>query len=414
MGELADANDIEDIDHVQAGDALDIPVTSTGYTVAPGDTLGEIARAFGVPVEGLLTGNDLSDPDEIVAGSRLTILLPGSSDAIPERMRNSTRLEPHVVQPGESLSRLAARYGISTGTLAQRNGLANPDHIQAGQAIVLRRPSFSYTIEQGDTLSGIAATFALSMETLVSENGIFDPARIFAGGELVIPSEVPVASERIGESRHGRAISAFTIGTGDDRIVLVGGLHAGPEAESSDIVQALFNHFGQAIGALPAGTEIVFLPRTNPDAYAAGSRLNALGVDLNRNWPAENWSALATHGDTPVSGGLKPLSEPETAALYAFLVEHAPDLVLSYHGYAALIEDNGVGAASALAPAYAESADYEHIDEWPYYVITGQFIDAMAEAGIAAADIELAQDDPAAFERNLLGLAAAWEELAAR
>lgn len=219
----------------------------------------------------------------------------------------------------------------------------------------------------------------------------------------------------IGHSVRGRPIEAFSIGNGTSTIVLVGGIHNGAEEESVHLVRELLAHFEDHPSELPGDIQLVFVPNVNPDGYAAGTRTNARGVDLNRNWPTVDWKPVAMHGDQEVSGGTAPLSEPETRALHDLLLELDPLFVLSYHGYASLIEDNGVEAnglelAFELTAAYAAATGYEHIRDWPYYEITGQLIDAMEEEGIAAADVELALNDATPFQRNLRGLRATMRE----
>lgn len=224
------------------------------------------------------------------------------------------------------------------------------------------------------------------------------------------------APEVIGESLQGRPIESFELGEGDTILALIGGIHTGLEVESVYIVEQLLKHFIDNPGDIPAGTRLVFVPNANPDGYARGARTNARHVDLNRNWPTEDWQPEAVHGQTPVNAGSKPLSEPETRALHDYLVELEPSYVLSYHGYAALLDDNGMTQgtdvdAHRVTAAYAEATGFRHIDEWTYYPITGDLITSLGEAGIPAADVELENDDGEAFERNLRGVEAVLEAL---
>ncbi len=210
----------------------------------------------------------------------------------------------------------------------------------------------------------------------------------------------------IGNSVEGRPLEVTEIGTGDTAIVLIGGIHTGPEVGTVYLVRELKDHFASNPGQIPPGIRLVFLPNANPDGYVHGTRLNARNVDLNRNWLTDDWEPIATHGRHQVSAGDAPLSEPETQALYHYLLDLGPHFALSYHGYVGLIEDNGAQRSWDLSSVYAVAAGYDHISDWPYYDITGQFIDSMAEAGIAAADVELVEDDPDNFSRNLAGVLA--------
>jgi murein peptide amidase A len=74
---------------------------------------------------------------------------------------------------------------------------------------------------------------------------------------------------------------------------------------------------------LPPHVHLWLVPAANPDGLAAGTRQNAHGVDLNRNWPAA-W----VH--TGVSGP-RPLSEPESRAMAAFILRIKPKLTIWYH-----------------------------------------------------------------------------------
>lgn len=213
-----------------------------------------------------------------------------------------------------------------------------------------------------------------------------------------------VRSETIGYSLQGRAIDAFFVGSGPLVVAVIGGLHTGTELASAEVVEALVGSF--RLDRPASEVTLVFVPVVNPDGLELDLRVNARGVDLNRNWPSADWSEFAVHSGEEVFAGTSPLSEPETAALFWFLNDLQPAMTLSFHGYAGLVDDNGAGSAPSLAEAYAAAAGYEHIEEWEDYRITGQMIDSLAEIGLAAADVELLEDDPIGFERNLAALRA--------
>ena len=101
----------------------------------------------------------------------------------------ATTSQTHVVQYGENLSSIAAKYGTTWQEMARVNALSNPDMIYSGQTLnVTGSQSVATTgycvVEYGDTLSGIATQFGTTVERLVSANGIDNPNMIYAGQVL--------------------------------------------------------------------------------------------------------------------------------------------------------------------------------------------------------------------------------------
>ena len=99
--------------------------TSAGtYVVRPGDTLSGIAKRFGVSVGALTQANGITDPDRVYAGASLQV--PGGAQA-------STR--SHVVAPGETLSAIAARYTTSVRAIVDLNDIRDPNRVQIGRRL---------------------------------------------------------------------------------------------------------------------------------------------------------------------------------------------------------------------------------------------------------------------------------------
>lgn len=124
----------------------------------------------------------------------------------------------------------------------------------------------------------------------------------------------------IGHSVAGRPIRAWRLGEpGKRRIVLISTMH-GDEPHTRRILEALRD--GRAI----RGVDLWVVPTYNPDGLVRGTRHNARGVDLNRNFP-HRWKDL----DGRYESGPRPASEPETRAVMRFLEEVDPRRVLSFH-----------------------------------------------------------------------------------
>jgi protein MpaA len=135
------------------------------------------------------------------------------------------------------------------------------------------------------------------------------------------PSRPAVVEVRtIGHSVQGRPIRAWRLGEpGRRRIVLVSTMH-GNEPHTRRILETLRD--GRAV----RGVDLWVVPTYNPDGLARGTRRNARGVDLNRNFPYR-WADL----DGSHESGPRPGSEPETRAMMRFLREVDPRRVISFH-----------------------------------------------------------------------------------
>jgi LysM repeat protein len=110
----------------------------SAYIVKPGDTLGSIAARFGVSAGAIARANGISNPDRIYIGQNLAIPGAGSAanpPAAPKPPSQAPATGTYIVQPGDTLGKIAARYGTSVNNLMRLNGLSNPNLIWVGQRL---------------------------------------------------------------------------------------------------------------------------------------------------------------------------------------------------------------------------------------------------------------------------------------
>jgi len=110
----------------------------------------------------------------------------------------------YVVRAGDSLGRIAARYGITVQSLMRANGIRNANFIYIGQRLSIPGTSAggnsvvppsstpastapgTYIVRRGDTLASIAARFGTSVSRLMRANNIANPNVIYVGQRLLI------------------------------------------------------------------------------------------------------------------------------------------------------------------------------------------------------------------------------------
>jgi len=154
----------------------------TSYVVQPGDTLTKIAARFDVTVQALAAANQLSDPNAIRVGQTLTIP-DGASQPAPAAGATYT------VQRGDSLARIAARFHVTIEALMAANNLTTTT-LQVGQVLVIPAPAASAPHSVYDRIQG-NASFARRVGAALDWMQAHDPAayaRVDAYITVITPS----------------------------------------------------------------------------------------------------------------------------------------------------------------------------------------------------------------------------------
>lgn len=147
------------------------------------------------------------------------------------------------------------------------------------------------------------------------------------------------------------------------RVMVVGGIH-GDEMSSVSLVFHWLALAQQAPAEMPQAINWRFIPSMNPDGLLAvpPRRVNANGVDLNRNFPTPNWARDArnywevrTRKDPRRWPGSRPLSEPESQFLHQQMDSFKPNLIVSVHApYGVLDFDGPAVPPSRLGRLYLD------------------------------------------------------------
>lgn len=117
-------------------------VADTTYTVKAGDTLSTIAAQFDVTVAAIVEANDITDPNVITVGQVLTI--PTAGEAVPPPppaedpvSAPETAVSGYTIQPGDSLYKIAERFGVTVTALIEANDIDTPGIIIVGHTLTI-------------------------------------------------------------------------------------------------------------------------------------------------------------------------------------------------------------------------------------------------------------------------------------
>jgi len=172
------------------------------------------------------------------------------------------------------------------------------------------------------------------------------------------------SSQTYGTSVDGLPLTVYLPDATAAEILILAAIH-GDESETTVVVS-------EALRCLPRGElQAAVILCGNPDGMLRGTRGNARGVDLNRNFPTSNWSrdpvfykSRANDArDIALTTGAQPASEPETIALIALIEKLNPRAVVSLHSALACVDDSG---ASPLGRQLADHCALPFLTEIGY------------------------------------------------
>lgn len=253
-----------------------------------------------------------------------------------------------------------------------------------------------------------------------------------------LPEPTPTTTvSTIGTSVEGRTIEAYTFGTGEDDILLVGGIHGGYEWNSIILAHEIIDYLHANPNVIPENVTVHVVPNLNPDGLyiATGlegrfeatditdysmhttgvGRFNANDVDLNRNFDCR-WVDTGVWRGNTVSAGTAPFSEPEAIAIRDYVTQTEPHAAIFWHSKAGNVYgaecNNGIVDADTLTVmnTYADASGYGRVPVFDAYVVTGAVEDWLTSIGVAAVSVELTTRTSSEFQQNLAGTIAVLQQ----
>jgi hypothetical protein len=212
-------------------------------------------------------------------------------------------------------------------------------------------------------------------------------------------------------------------GSGENAVVFIGGLHAGFAPASVIVAEEAIAYFSENGAEIPGNVKVYIIANANPDSPRdpgnLPGRLNANGVDLNRNWNCRWQEDTLISGQLVTGGGgTAPFSEPEVLGLSEFLLDLQPVAAVFWEARAAegLVSPGSCSdepkVSQALAQIYGEAAGYQVRD---FEILTQQTVNGdstnwlddqeIPAISVLLQDYALLRD----WEENLAGILAVIE-----
>ena len=290
------------------------------HVVGSGETLSEIAADHGTSVRALVEANGLSNPNLIVVGKELTIPAGGSSGS-----SSSAKSTTYVVEKGDTLARIASKFGTTVSAVVAANGLADPNHIVVGRSLTISGSSGSatasvsnatpastgsgkqlrgqrHTVKSGDTIYGIARRYGLDQADFVRWNGLVD-GKLYATTRLLLfnPGNLPGSKSSTAAQTHtvsnGQTLSAIAnrYGTTSSAIAKASGLSDVNSIRAGQKLTVPGSSGGGAFRCpVPGGSYFNdwAFPRSGGRSHAGTDIFAARGAPVYA--PASGWVDIAT------------------------------------------------------------------------------------------------------------------------
>jgi len=242
--------------------------SQTIHIVRWGENLAMIATQYGTSVTAIVQANGLTNPNLIYPGQQLIIPLVSPPHPPPSQPTIYT------VQPGDTLSAIAYRYGTTVWAIMHANNLSS-SYIYAGQTLYIPASSpappypsaFYYTVRWGDTLSAIAYRFGTTVEAIMQANHLYHPWLIYAGQSILIPT-----GGQISELPHPPA-TTYTVQPGDTLASIAYRFHTSVWAivQANQLPNPSLIYPGQQLIIHGAGYPLPFYPIAVPLSYPAAT-----------------------------------------------------------------------------------------------------------------------------------------------
>ena len=174
-------------------------VTTNEQRILEADSVATLSSIYSENLgqDAAKAAEDLNNKINVASGSGEYIAsLPIVS--MPDSASGRNKIIKYIVQGGDTLSTIAAKFNITTATVRYANNITDENSIKPGQELtILPVTGLLYTVADGDTLAGIAARYKANQEMIIAQNYLYGED-IKPGMQLLIPDgEIPEAPKPV-------------------------------------------------------------------------------------------------------------------------------------------------------------------------------------------------------------------------
>jgi LysM repeat protein len=163
---------------------------STVYKVKSGDTLIEISKEIGVPIEVIIEQNNISNPSNIYVGQRLIIRIN------IEYPNDQNKYGYYTIKAGDILWNIAQKYNTTVEKLVELNDIKDAYDLYIGRKLLVplnnnqnvEEENNYYIVQEGDILWNIAQKYNTTVQKLVELNNIKNSYDLYVGRRLILPN----------------------------------------------------------------------------------------------------------------------------------------------------------------------------------------------------------------------------------
>lgn len=157
------------------------------HVVQPGEALWAIAQRYNIPINQIVSTNQLENPNQLVIGMALVIPTPQRT---------------HTVKSGDTLWKIAQTFGTTIQAIVQANQITNPANLYPGTVLII--PGRTHIVQSGESLWRIAQRYSVTVQEIINLNRLQNPNRLYPGMALAIPFQKPVID-----------VNAYAVDTGE-------------------------------------------------------------------------------------------------------------------------------------------------------------------------------------------------------